>query len=574
MTTTATTEQAHERKPLDAKGWTPDAAHEAIRQVYEHGYKPVVIIPHTLKKQFEDAGKLPGVFTGPGGWKRQAEWQAKAETATLANLTDWHGQTNSVPNVGVLCGVKTERGYLVAVDIDCDAPEIVEGISKLCGGVVAIRIGKEGRSGLVPLIVDSLDAFEVFKCAEDKIQLLKSGKQFVARGMHPERLEPYRWAQYDAALGEIVADCAMPSVDQLPVVQLTDVLAVFEENGFRGGTGNTSTAGANDRKSELMSELESDDELDGDDFEALFGDDGKFPLSELATENRVFAKNLALWGEDYEPDSDDIRHHDRRVGFYKDIQQKWPALTITCAKVLHLSGRLPGLGTFTGRKEGDGSITDNHIVNAWAFAERAIRAKREVFDYIEDEEDDGRDVPASVRVQAETSDSEANTTKKKEQSELKVYRAAIKATGAPVVESPRSGVWTAYDHLQAFKPQDELVEGLWPAARPFLCSRPVRPLRLAANSTAAIPSRQVCFMSGVRGVKVPTPGLPHYTRPWALTKRRKRDSTRKTSPGLTRRIPSTPRLIFRPAYLWRKLALVSTGSRVSSKSSGDRFQAS
>lgn len=359
--------------------WTVDDARSATVQAFDAGYKPVTIIPHTLKDdgKFKDVGKLPGAFyVQSRKWDKFPGWAAYAERAKLADQIDWYGQTPSAPNVGILCGVKTDRGYLVGVDIDCEAPEVLEGLAKLCGGEIAVRIGKEGRSGLVPLLVDSIDADQDFLCGTDKIQLLKEGRQFVAHGIHPQRLAPYQWVRYDEALGEAIGDCDMPSVDQLPAVKLADVLAIFDANGFRAGEG---TAGkpsdVKGRKAELLAILEAS-EYDDDDYKSLFGDDGKFPLSELAEGNPAFAKNLASWGEDYEPDSEDISHHNRRVAFYSDLVRAWPEFTISHAKVLHLSERLPGLGRFTGEKEGDGSITDKHIVNAFEYAERKIAAEQ------------------------------------------------------------------------------------------------------------------------------------------------------------------------------------------------------
>ena len=403
--------------------WTPDHARRATVQAFDDGYKPVTIIPHTLTKLEKDAGKLPGACYA-GKWDTEKDWAAVAETATLEASLSWYGQTPSAPNVGILCGVKTERGYLVGVDIDCDAPEVLEGLAKLCNGEIAVRIGRADRSGLVPLLVDSLEVAEVFShesIKDDKgkpvrIQLLKSGKQFVARGIHPGRLAPYQWARFDAALGGAGGDCDMPSVAQLPLVKLADVLAVFEAAGFRAGDV-TKSENASAVKAELLSVLENDDELDGDDYEAVFGDDGLFPLSRVAEGKRAFAKNVAEWGEDYEPDGGDVSHHSRRVGFYKDILRVHSKLGVAHVRVLHLSGKFPGLGRYTGVKEGDGSITDKHIANAFEYAKRQIAAELrggEAFGPVEDEDDDDESgeterPKAEMPAKAETDDGTPKT---------------------------------------------------------------------------------------------------------------------------------------------------------------------
>jgi hypothetical protein len=420
---------------MEKSKWTPDDARNATAKAFDDGYRPVTIIPHTLKDddKFKDAGKLPGAFyVESRKWGKLPGWAAYAERAKLADQLDWYGQTPSAPNVGILCGVKTERGYLVGVDIDCDAPEVLEGLAKLCNGEMAVRVGRADRSGLVPLLVDSLDAAEVFACGGDRIQLLKAGKQFVARGIHPQRRQPYRWASFDTALGEAVGDGEMPSVAQLPLVKLVDVLAVFEAAGFRAGDV-TKSENASAVKADLLSNLENAED-DGDDFEVLFGDNGKFPLSELAEENRAFAKNLASWGEDYEPDSEDISHYNRRVGFYSDIVRQWPEFTIAHAKVLHLSERLPGLGRFTGLKEGDGSITDKHIANAFEYAKRKIAAELRG----EVKQHDSTKAPSTGAAFGEVDDEDESGKTERQATKAEMVDKAEKPTNVVYLEAIRS----------------------------------------------------------------------------------------------------------------------------------------
>jgi hypothetical protein len=177
--------------------WTADMAVDAIKSAKADGYAVVTIMPHTLKNDTtrKSAGKVPSRCERGqwGGWK---DWAAEALTASVDQLTDWQSQTNSVPNVGNVCGIEVEGGYLSAADIDCEAQEIVDGIAKLAGDTpIAIRKGRTDRSGVIMIVVDELGGTENFQCGgpTHKIQLLRTGKQFVCAGIHPDTKRPYVW---------------------------------------------------------------------------------------------------------------------------------------------------------------------------------------------------------------------------------------------------------------------------------------------------------------------------------------------------------------------------------------------
>ncbi len=340
--------------------WPAAKAVATIKRARADGYFPITILPHNLKR--ENAGKQPARFYGGlwGGWK---DWETQVQTATLDALTDWQGHSNSVPNAGILCGTKTEGGFFIGVDIDCEAQELVAAIAKLAGGI-AIRKGNPERSGLIALVVDELGEHEVFKCGDDKIQLLREGKQFVAAGIHPKAKRPYCWEDGD----ELPVD--MPALAELPRVAMADLVRVLGENGFMPSTASASKP-ASGRKAALLAELRGS-ELDADSFDELFIDEGApFPLAVLRKNNPAFARRYDKYaGGEAEIES----HHANRVAILKDMLRAWPdAFTIEHAAVF--CEGWPGAGQRVDKREAKGEWDDARLCNAFSHAEAAIKAE-------------------------------------------------------------------------------------------------------------------------------------------------------------------------------------------------------
>lgn len=343
--------------------WPAAKAVDTIMRAHAEGYFPVTVMPSSLKDK--NAGKRPALFDR-GSWGGWHGWETQVQTASLATLTDWNGQTNSVPNVGVLCGTKTEGGFVIGVDIDCEAPELVEAIAKLAGGV-AIRKGRQGRSGLIPLVVNELSEQEKFTCGEDTIQLLREGKQFVAAGIHPTAKQLYRWEDTDEL------PVAMPALAELPRVKMADLVRVLSECGFLPSSTSASKP-ASSRKAELLAELRGS-ELNGDSFDELFVNDGApFPLAELRAINPAFDRLYAKY-ENGVDDPESVSHNGNRVATSKDFLRRWPEhFTIEHAAVF---GEVwPGAGERVEKKEAKGQWDDERQVNAFAAAEAGIKAER------------------------------------------------------------------------------------------------------------------------------------------------------------------------------------------------------
>jgi AAA domain-containing protein/bifunctional DNA primase/polymerase-like protein len=349
--------------------WPAAKAVAAIKRARADGYFPITILPFKLKR--DNAGKQPARFDRGlwGGWK---DWETQVQTATLDALTDWQGHSSLTPNVGILCGTKVKDGtkakggVFIGVDIDCEAPELVYAIAKLADGI-AIRKGSPERSGLIALVVDELGEHEVFKCGDDKIQLLREGKQFVAAGIHPKSKRPYCWEDSD----ELPVD--MPALAELPRVAMADLVRVLGENGFAPSTASASKP-ASGRKAELLAELR-DSEIDADSFDELFVDEGApFPLAELRKNNPAFDRLYAKYVDGVDnPES--VSHHGSRVAVCKDFLRAWPDDFAIEHAAVFCEG-WPGAGQRVDKREAKGEWDDERLSNAFAPAEAAIKSEK------------------------------------------------------------------------------------------------------------------------------------------------------------------------------------------------------
>lgn len=348
--------------------WPAAKAVDTIKRASDKGYFPITIMPHTMKHK--SAGKIPSLFYRGswGGWK---DWETQVQIATLESLADWQGQSNSVPNVGILCGTQTVGGFLTGVDIDCKAPEIVDGIKALAGDTaIAIRKGRPERSGMIMLVVDELGDAEKFQCGgpENTIQLLREGKQFVAAGIHPDTKKPYRWEDADEL------PVAMPALAALPRVKMADLVHVLGEAGFHPASASASKP-ASGRKAELRAELEAS-ELDADSFDELFVDEGApFPLAELREKNPAFDRLYAKY-ENYvvTDDEDGPSHYGNRVATGKDFLREHPD-TFKIEHAAVFCSKWPGAGERVEKRETKGQWDNDRQVNSFAAAEAAIKAE-------------------------------------------------------------------------------------------------------------------------------------------------------------------------------------------------------
>lgn len=151
------------------------------RLLLRNGYHPVPLYPHDAR--VKSAGKRP---IGEG-------WRARAACATEADIATWQPG-----NTGLLCG------RLLGIDVDVPEPVLAQQVDDLAermlGATPLRRIGKAPkllRCYRVPEPMPKVETPELFlpDGTKAQVEVLASGQQFVAYGIHPETGRDYEWPE-------------------------------------------------------------------------------------------------------------------------------------------------------------------------------------------------------------------------------------------------------------------------------------------------------------------------------------------------------------------------------------------
>jgi hypothetical protein len=144
----------------------------------------------------EARGKAVGVRRQDGTWLG-FDW-----TKHQASYDDILAWSEMGAGVGIKTGPQPDGTWLIGVDADtmdgrCAA--IISGEVRRRWGVVPTRIGRAPKC-LYVLRVDgplpySRVEFSSAAAADERIELLSKGRQFVAWGIHPLTQQPYEWAE-------------------------------------------------------------------------------------------------------------------------------------------------------------------------------------------------------------------------------------------------------------------------------------------------------------------------------------------------------------------------------------------
>ena len=374
------------------------------------GYVPVMLMPVTIKQ--DGAGKVPASFER-GEWSRPNDWPTKAKGTSLEEFAAMIELSASVPNIGILCGEPIARdrqhlGYLAGVDIDCDAPDLVAALAKKFGSKFACRKGRVDRSGCIPILVaiDSLDGMpEVYHrkgSSEDKIQVLKQGKQFVAFGAHPSGVM-YQWRDADTKIRNI------PSSRSLPVVTFSDLESIFSKHGFVRGAGKIGTKLDSKTKSveaQRLSALQaSGDMLSFDDLTE--GDGAPYDGDAI----RTIADDVETTFEDEETNADGNQsRNSARQSFINRLRARFSNMGIdngfsVCVHFDNVCGEYVATGKTTGQytasqfvKDWNNASQENRELYDAVVQEKAI-TRTEQFGQVSSDDDDGygSDEPSADR---------------------------------------------------------------------------------------------------------------------------------------------------------------------------------
>lgn len=164
----------------------PEDPTELRLTLHRHGYRPVPVLgAHVAMKA---AGKRP-MMKG---------WETVCAGADEAEIARWTRAQRNCTNTGLLCGT------LVGIDIDVLDPEHARHLSGIAtetlGPTPACRIGRAPKILLAFRTDEPFDKiqtpeFHMLDGTVARVEVLATGQQFVAFGIHPDTKAPYRWPE-------------------------------------------------------------------------------------------------------------------------------------------------------------------------------------------------------------------------------------------------------------------------------------------------------------------------------------------------------------------------------------------
>lgn len=185
-----TEDTARDKASADASTAAPAAELEdptELRlQLHRHGYRPVPVLgAHVAMKA---AGKRP-MMKG---------WETICASADEAEIARWTRAQRNCTNTGLLCGT------LVGIDIDVldhqHAHRVTCIATEMLGMTPACRIGRAPKILLIFRTDEPFDKiqtpeFHMLDGTVARVEILATGQQFVAFGIHPDTKAPYYWPE-------------------------------------------------------------------------------------------------------------------------------------------------------------------------------------------------------------------------------------------------------------------------------------------------------------------------------------------------------------------------------------------
>lgn len=198
-----------------------DVSTNAFAAFWAKGYRHLVpIIPpgapisanSSIQKRLaagkDDRGKTPGVRNSAGLW-HGFDWLSA--DADPQDIQRWHAMG---AGVGIKTGALGDGTSLVMIDADTKNLELARiirnAIEKRFGEKIPVRIGNDPKAGY-PVRVDGPFQYTRIEFGErtprgdlaDRVEILSDGRQFVAHGIHPGTMKPYRWPRDVPALSDV-----------------------------------------------------------------------------------------------------------------------------------------------------------------------------------------------------------------------------------------------------------------------------------------------------------------------------------------------------------------------------------
>lgn len=181
-----TDDMARNEAFADASTTPPEDSTELRLQLHRNGYRPIPVLgAHVAMK---GAGKRP-MMKG---------WETVCASADETEIARWSKAQRNCTNTGLLCG------ELVGVDIDVldrdHAHRLTCIATEMLGMSTASRIGRAPKILLAfrtdaPFDKVQTSEFHMLDGTVARVEVLATGQQFVAFGVHPDTKAPYHWPE-------------------------------------------------------------------------------------------------------------------------------------------------------------------------------------------------------------------------------------------------------------------------------------------------------------------------------------------------------------------------------------------
>lgn len=194
-------------------------------ELFDNGYEVIPITRHDATdsegKLLSSAGKAPALK----GWQ--------SEEISQSNIDKW---CKNRAKCGV--GIRTHKNP--AVDIDCVDPEASDHMQMFVEaevGFAPIRVGRNPKALLVfrtdrPFTKVKSTVFLDENGNDNAVEILGSGQQFVAYGIHPGTKKPYEWTIKGESPADNHADF---DLEEISLEQAREIIAEFDRYALERG---------------------------------------------------------------------------------------------------------------------------------------------------------------------------------------------------------------------------------------------------------------------------------------------------------------------------------------------------
>jgi hypothetical protein len=171
------------------------------RGLIRNGYSPVPLLPRTKRPWLND-------------------WRARLSSAPIT-IEEAAKVTAAYPMAGI--GVAGGFNGLAPIDVDAEAPEIVDRITEILPAPI---VAKAGQKGWTAFYRGQVEACKL-KDADGRtmVEVLVSGQTVIPPSIHPDTGRQYRWLTRSTLLDTRVSD--LPEISEAVISELREALAPF-----------------------------------------------------------------------------------------------------------------------------------------------------------------------------------------------------------------------------------------------------------------------------------------------------------------------------------------------------------